>query len=468
MRIATDLAGFTLAGADLLRKAMGKKDKETMKAQKQKFVQGAKKKGISASKADKIFEQIKEFAEYGFNKSHSAAYAFLAYQTAYLKAHYPVHFLAALLTSEAERGATPQVVKYIGECHEMGIQVQPPDINKSEFRFTVENGNIRFGLAAVKGIGQAAVEELVAARKKAGGFKSPFDLFVEHDTKVLNRKAVESLIKAGAFDSLGWKRSQCYHMLDRMIDYGHEVQKAQAARQTSLFGSAGAELPSVPQEVREMREWDESHVLSYEMDALGLYITGHPLAQYKDRVRKLVSHVLSELDSERDFDKEVRLAGIIGSLKQLKTKKDERMAAFVLEDLTGKIEVVAFPESFAKHGAYLREGQLIWVKGKYMGDEDNRRISLSQAMPLTEAFEKQAKRVVIRIFLPGLEEATLSELKTILESHEGRCPAYFELETPHSYRLVAQSAEVQRVTPSEALIKKIEALLGENSVTIDY
>jgi DNA polymerase-3 subunit alpha len=217
-----------------------------------------------------------------------------------------------------------------------------------------------------------------------------------------------------------------------------------------------------------MREWDESHVLSYEMDALGLYITGHPLTQHKDRLRKLVSHVLSELDSERDFDKDVRLAGIIGSLKQLKTKKDERMATFVLEDLTGKIEVVAFPESYAKHGTYLREGQLVWVKGKYMGEEDNRRISLSQAMPLAEAFEKQAKRVVIRIFLPGLEKATLSELKAILDSHEGKCPAYFELEKPHSYRLVVQSAEVQRVTPSEDLLKKVEALLGEKSVSVEY
>ncbi len=468
MRIATDLAGFTLAGADLLRKAMGKKDKETMKAQKQKFMQGAKKKGVASAKADKIFEQIKEFAEYGFNKSHSAAYALLAYQTAYLKAHNPVHFLAALLTSEAERGATPQVVKYIGECHEMGIQVLPPDINKSEFRFTVENGNIRFGLAAVKGIGQAAVEELVAARKRAGGFKSPFDLFLEHDTKVINRKAVESLIKAGAFDSLGWKRSQCYHMLDRMIDFGHDVQKAQAARQNSLFGPAGEEPPPVPQEVLDMREWDESHVLSYEMDALGLYITGHPLARHKDRLRKLVSHLISELNSERDFDKDVRLAGIIGSFKPLKTKKDERMATFFLEDLTGKIEVVAFPDCFGKYGQYLREGQLVWIKGKYMGEEDNRRISLSQAMPLAEAFEKQAKRLVVRIFLPGLEEATLAELKTILDGYEGRCPVVFELETPRAYRLVAQSAEVQKVTPSEDLLKKIEALLGENAVFVDY
>ena len=468
MRIATDLAGFSLAEADLLRKAMGKKDKETMKAQKQKFVQGAKKKGISASKADKVFEQIKEFAEYGFNKSHSAAYAFLAYQTAYLKAHYPVHFLAALLTSEAERGATPQVVKYIGECHEMGIQVLPPDVNKSEFRFTVEGGDIRFGLAAVKGIGRGAVEELVTARKARGPFRSPFDLFLDHDTKVLNRKAVESLIKAGAFDSLGWKRSQCYHMLDRMIEFGHEVQKARTARQSLLFDSGGAEPPPLPQEVLEMREWDESHVLSYEMDALGFYITGHPLARYKDRLRRLVSHGLGELDDERDFDKEIRAAGIIAALKQLRTKKDERMAAFTLEDLTGKIEAVAFPECFGKFGAYLREGQLIWVKGKYMGEGDSRRISLSQAMPLVEAFEKQAKRVVVRIFLPGLEEAILSELKDILDAHEGRCPVYFELETPHSFRLFTRSAEVQRVTPSEDLINKVEALLGENSVKVDY
>jgi DNA polymerase-3 subunit alpha len=468
MRIATDLAGFTLAGADLLRKAMGKKDKETMRAQKQKFVQGARKKGISQAKADKLFEQIKEFAEYGFNKSHSAAYALLAYQTAYLKAHYPQHFLAALLTSEAERGATPQVVKYIGECHDMGIKVLPPDINKSEFQFTVEEGDIRFGLAAVKNVGQAAVEELIGVRRRNGPFLSPFDLFQDHDTKILNRKAVESLIKAGAFDSLGWKRSQCYHMLDRMIEFGHEVQRARVARQNLLFGGSVVELPPVPQEVQDMREWDESHFLSYEMDALGFYITGHPLAQYKDRLKKLASHSLGELDDDRDFDKEIRVAGIVVTVKQLRTKKDERMATFVLEDMTGRIEVVAFPDAFSKCGAYLREGQLVLVKGKYLGEGESRRISMSQATPLADAFETQAKRVVVRIFLPGLEEATIAELKSILDAHEGKCPVFFELETPHSYRVTARSAEVQRVAPTDDLLKKIEALLGENSVTVDY
>ncbi|HEX2694364.1 MAG TPA: DNA polymerase III subunit alpha, partial [Acidobacteriota bacterium] len=231
MRIAGRLAGFSLAEADILRKAMGKKVREIMKAQKQRFLQGARKNDIAQSKATKIFDQIAQFAEYGFNKSHSAAYAYLAYQTAYLKAHYPRHFLAALLTSEAERGATSQVVKYIGECREMGINILPPDINRSDFHFTVEGGDIRFGLAAVKNVGEGAIREILASREKQGGFAAPFDLFQDNDSRVVNRKALESLIKAGAFDALGWRRSQSFHMLDRMIEYGHEIQRSRAQRQ---------------------------------------------------------------------------------------------------------------------------------------------------------------------------------------------------------------------------------------------
>ncbi len=468
MRIATDLAGFSLANADILRKAMGKKDTATMKAQKQMFIQGAKKKGIKQSKADSLFEQIKNFAEYGFNKSHSAAYAYLAYQTAFLKAHFPVHFLAALITSEAERGATSQLVKYTTECQEMGIKILPPDINMSEFQFGVEGEDIRFGLSAVKNVGQAAIEEILAVRRRQGPFGSPFDLFRDHDSKILNRKAVESLIKAGAFDALGWKRSQCFHLLDKMIDYGREVQRARAASQNLLFGGGTLEPPPVPKEVQEMREWDESHLLSYEMDSLGFYITSHPLVKYEKRLRKLISHTLSEIDADKDFDREIRAAGIVTAFKPLKTKKDERMARFVLEDMTGRIDVVVFPESFGKYKTYLRDGQLVWVKGKNMGEGESRQISLSQVMLLSEAFEKLAKQVRIRIFLPGLEETTLAELKSLLDSHGGKCPVTFELETPHAYRLRAQSAEVRFVTPSEDLVEKVERLLGDNSVTIDY
>jgi len=468
MRIAVGLAGFTMAEADILRKAMGKKVKEIMKAQKQRFIQGAKKRGLSQAKATKIFEQIAQFAEYGFNKSHSAAYAYLAYQTAYLKAHYPVHFMAALITSEAERGSTSQVIKYLAECKEMGLHVLPPDINKSEFHFSVEGSNIRFGFSAVKNVGEAAVRDLLEIRKKRGKFSSLFDLFEDHDSKVINRKALESLIKAGAFDSLGWRRSQCFHMLDKMIEYGHEIQKAKTAKQNSLFGGGGVEPPEIPAEVKEMREWDESLLLSYEMDALGFYITGHPLAQYQGRLRRLVSHALSELDAERDFNSEIRVAGVVALIKLLKTKKDERMAAFVLEDMTGRIDVVAFPETFSKYHEFIREGQPVWIKGKFMGEGESRRINLVQVMPLSEALEKLAKRMIVRIFLPGLEDSVLDELRSVMTKYEGKCPVYFELETPHSYRLVARSMEVQSVSPTDDLKKKIEALLGENAVFIDY
>ncbi len=467
MRIAGRLAGFSLAEADILRKAMGKKVKDIMKAQKQRFIQGARKNNIPQGKATKIFDQIAQFAEYGFNKSHAAVYALLAYQTAYLKAHYPRHFLAALLTSEAERGGTSQVVKYITECHEMGINVLPPDINKSDFPFTVEGDDIRFGLAAVKNVGEGAIREILATREEYGAFKTPFDLFPNHDSKVVNRKALESLIKAGAFDSLGWRRSQCFHMLDRMIEFGHEIQKARSQKQTFLFGVETLELPEIPAEVRDMREWDESLLLSYEMDSLGFYITSHPLAQYKGRLAKLVSHNISDL-SEKDFDREIRVAGVIATMKPLKTKKDERMATFLLEDMSGRIDVVAFPECYGRHQAYIREGLLVWAKGKFMGEGESKRLSLTQIMPLTEALEKQAKRMVVRIFLPGLEDSVIAELKSLLDKYEGRCPVYFELETPHAFKMLTQSVEVQSVTPTEELRKRIESLLGENSVHIDY
>ncbi len=468
MKIATELAGFSLAEADILRKAMGKKETAMMKAQKQRFIQGAKKKGISTAKANKIFDQIKFFAGYGFNKSHSAAYAYLAYRTAYLKAHYPVYFLAALLTSEAERGATSQVVKYINECKEMGIKVLPPDINESDFNFTVSRCDIRFGLSAIKNVGEGAVRAIIAAREKRGKFTSPFDIFLEVNPQVVNRKVIESLIKAGAFDSLSWKRSQQFHLVDKMIDYAHDIQKIKSSKQNLLFGRSQMDPPVVSEEIKHMREWDESLFLSYEKDALGFYITSHPLAQFGNRLKRLASDSINQLDEERDFNHEIRVAGIISSLKPLKTKKDERMATFILEDLSGRIEVVVFPDSYKKYYEYLREDQMVWVKGKFLGEGENRRIHLVQIMPLSEAFQKQAKRMILRIFLPGIEESIFEDLKSMLEKNQGECPVLFELETPHSYRMVVQSVDIQGVAPTEELTKDIESLLGEGSVFIEY
>lgn len=468
MQIATELAGYSMAESDILRKAMGKKIASVMRAQKQRFIRGAKEKGLSQAKASKVFELIKNFAGYGFNKSHSAAYAFLAYRTAYLKAHYPFYFLAALLTSEAERGATSQVVKYMNECKEMGIQVLPPDINESDFNFTVSKGKIRFGLTAIKNVGEGAIRVLLGVREKRGRFKSPFDIFGEADPKTLNRKVIESLIKAGALDSLGWKRSQMFHLVDKMIDYAHDLQKINSSKQNLLFGRSHIETPPIPPEVLEMREWDESLLLSYEKDALGFYITGHPLTHYGKQLNSLVSHSINQLDDEKDFNTEIRVAGIISSVKPLRTKKDERMATLILEDLSARIEVVAFPDSYKKFYEYLREDRLVWIKGRFLGEGDSRRIHLIQIMPLEDALQKQAKRVIFRIFLPGIEETIFEELKSILDKNQGSCPVLFELEKPHSYRMVVQSRNIQGVLPSEELIKDIEHLLGENSVSVEY
>lgn len=468
MRIATEMAGFTLAEADMLRKAMGKKVAEIMKSQKENFLKGARKKGIiSADKAKKLFENIKNFAEYGFNKSHSAAYAALAYQTAYLKAHYPYHFMAALLTSEAERGGTAQVQKYINECQQMGIAVLPPDINESDFNFTVAGNAVRFGLSAVKNVGETAACDIIKIRREHGTFATPFDVVAHVDSRAINRKVLESLIKAGAFDSLKWPRSQCFHLIDAMIDFSHEAQKAKATRQNLLFGGGHVEPPEVPAAVKTMREWDESLMLSYEKDALGFYITGHPLAQFKN-LGRLVSHLVSDLDEEKDFNAEVRLAGVITMFRPLKTKKDERMAAFFLEDMSGRIEVIAFPDAFRKNYEVLHEDQLVWLKGKFVGEGESRKIQLTNVLPLAEAFQKLAKRVVIRVFVPGLEEPLLDELKDVLEKHAGECPVVFELETPHAFRVIAQSAEVGGVRPSDELTRTVESLLGEEAMYVEY
>ncbi len=468
MRIAVVLGGFSLAEADILRKAMGKKNVEMMKDQKQRFIQGAKKKGIAQAKANKMFEQINHFAGYGFNKSHAAVYAYLAFQTAYLKAHYPVHYMAALLTSEAERGATDQVVKYINECKEMGIKVLPPDINDSELNFAVRGEAIRFGLAAIKNVGEGAAEAILRERDNQGKFASLFDLAKGDDPRIINRKVLENLIKAGAFDSLGWPRSRSFHMIDTVIDHAHETVKARTSRQTSLFGGEEAAPPPIPDEILAMSEWNDALFLSYEKDALGFYITGHPLAQFGPELERLISHTIAALDDEKDFNKDISLAGIITNLKLVKTRKEERMATFFLEDMTGGIEVVAFPECYSKNYDSIRADAPVWIKGRFMGEGESRRIMLVQLMGLTEALRSQIKRIVIRVSLPGLDTSTIVELKARLDRHPGDTQVQFELVTPQNYKVDALSAEVQSVEYSEALVGEIQELLGEDSVRIEY
>jgi DNA polymerase-3 subunit alpha len=285
---------------------------------------------------------------------------------------------------------------------------------------------------------------------------------------MINRKVIESLIKAGAIDSLGWKRSQLFHLVDKMIEYAHELQKFRNSKQNLLFGQSQVSPPSVPQEVMNMPEWDESLFLSYEKDALGFYITGHPLAQYEKQIKALVSHSISELDENIDFNRDIQVAGIIASLKLIKTKKEERMATFILEDLSDRIEIVVFPDSYKRCYDQLREDVMVWVKGRYLGEGDSRRIHLLDIMAISEAFQNQAKRVIFRIFLPGIEKSVFEDLKSLLNESPGKCPVLFELETPHSYRMLVKSVEAPGIKPTEELLNKTRQLLGEKSVLVEY
>ena len=470
MRIAVDLAGFTLGGADILRKAMGKKKAEIMVAQKDNFLNGAKKKGvISVPKAAKIFDQIARFAEYGFNKSHSAAYAALAYQTAYLKAHYPAYFMAALMTSEAERGATTQIVKYIAECQVLGLEVQPPDINASDFVFTVEDKKaVRFGLAGVKNVGETAARALVASSREKGKFKSLFDVVKDVDSRVVNRKVLESLIKAGAFDSLGIPRAQGFALIDALIDYNHDVQKTRESTQTLLFGGDGMEPPDIPADIRAISEWDEMARLANEKEALGLYLSGHPLSHYQRILSRLTSHSTDSFEEEADIPDEIRMAGVITDLQIKKTKKDERMAVFQLDDAVGRIEVVVYPDPYKRFYGAFQEGALVWVKGRHQMDGESHKLYLSQVMLLDEAAQKLAKKFVVRLPARDLEDAFLDEVYEVMDRFPGECPTLFEVEAATGHRVTLQTAELRGVTPTDELMTALEALLGPNSIRVDY
>jgi len=470
MRIAVDLAGFTLAGADILRKAMGKKKAEIMAAQKENFITGAKKKGVvSAPKAAKIFDQIAKFAEYGFNKSHAAVYAALAYQTAYLKAHYPAYFMAALMTSEAERGATTQIVKYMAECQVLGLEVRPPDINRSDFVFTVEDKKaIRFGLAGVKNVGETAARALVDARREKGEFKTIFDVVRDVDSRVVNRKVLESLIKAGAFDSLGLPRAGAFALIDALIEYNHNVQKSRESTQVLLFGGDGMEAPEIPSAVRAISEWEEMIRLANEKEALGLYLSGHPLSHYQRVLPRLTTHTTEALEGETDISDEIRLAGVISDLQMKKTKKDERFCVFQLDDAVGRIEVVCYTEAYKRFYTVLLDGALVWIKGRFQIDGESRKVILSLIMPLDEAAQKLARKFIVRLPPREMDDAFLDELYEVMDRFPGECPTLFEVEAASGHRVSIQTAELRGVTPTDELMTALEALLGPNSIQVDY
>src|SRR5437879_9836352 len=438
MQIASEMAGFTMGEADTLRRAMGKKDRELMAKQRDKFLAGCAEKGTAAAKAERVWELMEKFAGYGFNKSHAAAYALVAYQTPYFKANYPVEFMAALLTSEM--GDTDKIVKYIDECRAMDLRVQPPDVNVSAVQFSVAGDTICFGLAAIKNVGEAAMESILATRKQDGPFKSLEDFCARVDLRLVNRRVLESLIKAGAFDSLGLPRAHLMAAVDAALETGQRQQREKAEGQASFFDLLPAPAAAPTSEpVAVVAEWEADQRLEFEKEVLGFYISGHPLARYAAMVESLGMTSTSEV-ATRSAGARVLLFGQVAALKETATKSGNRMAFLTLEDMSGTVEVTVFPETFKASAELLRGREPVLVRGR-IDDADKGRVVLAEDIRLLDAAlaadgrgaakttsEPNAVRVRVR---PGadLQEA-IAALRAICTSHPGSVPVFVHVLLP--------------------------------------
>ena len=465
MQIASRLAGFTMGEADILRRAMGKKKREEMRAQKEKFLKGAKENNIPAKTAQKIYDLMQHFAGYGFNKSHSTAYALLAYQTAYLKTHYPLQFMAALLTSEMEN--TDKLASHIAECREMGIKVLPPDINESQANFTVMESGISFGLAAIKNVGFSAIESILKARQKLGVFTSFVRFCEEVDLRLVNKRVIESLIKSGSFDSLGFRRSQLFAVIDRAMEQAQRRHKEREKGQISMFATfqpqEGTLLDS--QLIPAMDEWSERKLLAYEKESLGFYITGHPLTRFESELKEFSRSTTTDINQNMDSHS-TSIGGVISRIKRLKTKSGELMAVIRLEDLVGSIEVTVFPATYQACQASIKADEPVLVKGKVEADEDKAKLLASEIIPLREIRHRTAKKMVITIPLTMLEEETIQELHSLLEANRGGCSVRFELVQPQKFQLCIKPNDYIKVNPTKKLIDRLEEMFGKGAVTL--
>ncbi len=463
MQIASKMAGFSLGEADVLRKAMGKKLATVMTSMRDKFLAGARAKKIAEKSAVQVFDLMEHFAQYGFNKSHATAYALLAYQTAYLKVHYPVQFMAALLSSEI--GNTDKIVMYIAECKDMGIPVLPPDVNESELPFHSTAGKILFGMLAIRNVGAGAIQSILEQRKANGRFRSLFDFCEAVDSRSVNKRVLESLIRSGALDSLGWRRSQLMAAADAAIEQGQKTQRDRLSGQKDLFSlmagpaaAAGPEPPDIP-------EWPPEQLLAFEKETLGYYVSGHPLDRFSEELARYSRKTLAELVSDAE-SVECKVAGIVTDCRLKRTKKGELMAVFTLEDLTAAVEAVVFPNSYAKYAACLEADTPVYVQGRFEVDENASKIICSEIEPLTGIAERNARTLCVRVPVSGLNPDAGSELYRLLEQNRGETGVVIELYRPGDFRVTIESSDFVRVKSSPELIRRIEEICGAGSVEV--
>ncbi|MGO9064622.1 MAG: DNA polymerase III subunit alpha [Myxococcaceae bacterium] len=490
MQISQVLGGYSLGRADLLRRAMGKKKAEVMQAERAGFLDGCRQKGVDPKVAGEIFDLMEKFGEYGFNKSHSAAYGLITLQTAWLKAHYPTEFMAALLTSEKDN--TDKVVAHIAEARAAGLEVLPPDVNQSDLAFGAVEGKIRFGLGAIKGVGESAIEAILEARAK-GAFRDLFDFCERVDARRVNRKGLEALVKAGAFDFERRPRRQLFLSVERATERGASAQRDRAVGQSSLFGLLGAadsstRAPVASGEYVASEEWPEKERLAAEKEAIGFYVSGHPLHQYERELRRWARPAASVQRARRD--ETVAVAGIVAQLRERPTKTGKRMAWVTLEDLSGSVELVCFPGKEAGRSVMGRDGK--WTKGAARPgyeaweqllkaddpilvtgtvqvnsrDEENpvAELIVEQVQSLKEVRDKRLKRLELRVRADLVTDERLEELSRLAQSHAGATPIALSIVFPGEAEAVIGAP--LKVDVTDELISQVDRLFGEKVVEL--
>ncbi|HEX9006906.1 MAG TPA: DNA polymerase III subunit alpha, partial [Bacteroidota bacterium] len=461
MKIASEVAGFSLAKADMMRRAMGKKDKNLMATVKGEFIKGSTQRGIDGRLAGEIFDLIEKFASYGFNKSHSVAYSVVAYQTAYLKAHYPAEFMAATLSSEIND--IDRIAVLIDDCRKAGIAVLPPDVNESALDFTVPRGAIRFGLCAIKGVGGNAVDAILRARATGGPFTNLFDFCSRVDLRIVNKKCIESLVQAGAFDTMGAHRAQHLDAIEAAAAYGLRRQGEELSGQTGLFDpvergqTAQRVFPSLP----ETAAWSELEKLQREKAVLGFYVSGHPLLRYEQEVKEFSSVPLGTPGSLKPGAM-VRACGIVTSVKRKIDKRNNTMAFVGIEDFTGKAECVVFSDPFQKYQHELAEDAMVMVIGRGELNGASLKIIVNEVFPMERVREKFTRSIMLSIDVKDVQENTIIALRELFEQNLGRVPCYLSV-TENNTTTVYQTTRYT-VEPSERFIRDVRRVLGPHCI----
>ena len=464
MKIASEVAGFSLAKADIMRRAMGKKDKELMAKQKTEFISGAVSRSFTKKAAGDIFDMIEKFASYGFNKSHSVAYSVLAFQTAYLKAHYPAEYMAAAIS--AEIGDTDSVVKLIEECRKMNLPVLPPDVNESDVQFVVTPSGIRFGMSAIKNVGVSAVQDIIRTRKKHGRFENLFDFSRNVDLRLVNKKTLEGLIQAGAFDSITANRASLFDCVEKAIQFGQNAKSQSSKGQSSLFEGGPAtnqnkHYPPLP----AVSPWSESDKLSREKSVLGFYVSGHPLSKYEREINAFSTAQFGNPAAVKSGSM-VRIGAVVSAVKKKIDKKGNMMAFVTLEDFSGKGECIVFSDAFSKYQPLLDPESLVMVIGKAETSGEALRLIVSEVHPMDKVRERFTKNIVLSFKAEDVQEKAIGELRKVAERYKGKYPCYFNVVLPNEEKPQRLQSMKVEVGLSDQFIAEVEQILGPNSVRI--